>query len=99
MKKVLVLCFVMILVQLYSLAQFSFHVFPMGVSGNAYADTILNTRTILLKANIKKIEAYETSPQVTKTFVTKTLNFGKTGYINKVTICFAKNESGNFTLV
>ena len=97
-KKAVVSCFVMLLCHLYSSAQFSFHVFPMGVIGDAYADTMLNTRVILVKAGIRKIEAYQTLPQVTKTFATKTMNFDKTGYLNKVTVCFAKNDSSNFTL-
>src|SRR5687768_4986652 len=98
MKKVVFLFPIILFVHFTGFAQFSFHVFPMGVSGDAYADTILNTRAVLLKAGVKQINAHQTLPEVTKTFASKTVQLNKDGQIDKMTICFARNKETNFTL-
>lgn len=78
-------------------AQFSFRVFPTGVDGDPYADTLLNTRAILMKAGIKQVNAYRTPSETTKTFASKTVNLNKDGRITKLTTCFAPNENSSST--
>lgn len=97
MKKVAILFLVTVLIYFSGFAQFSFHVFPYGVGGDPYADTILNTRAILLAAGIRQVNAYQTFPEISKTFASKIVNINKNGSIDKITICFARNKKTNFT--
>ena len=94
MKKLIVLSSVMLFVHLYSFAQFSFQVFPMAVHGFDYIDTILNTSAILNKAGIRQINAYQTVPEIAKTFANKTINLNN-GRIEKVTLCLAVDQNNN----
>src|SRR5262245_9196789 len=93
MKKIALICLIMLFAHLQGLSQFVFHVFPTGVSGDPFADLLLNTRIILTKAGIRQVRAYQTLPELTKSFATKTMYFNEHGYIEKVTICFAKNKN------
>ncbi len=97
MKKLIVLFLVNVLVHFSGISQFSFRVFPTGVSGDPFADTILNARAILVNAGVRQVNAYQTLPETTKTFATKTASFNKDGSIDKMTTCFARNPSNNFT--
>lgn len=66
--------------------------------GGSYDDTLINTYSVLKKAGIKQIYVYQTLPEITKTFASKTMYINSNGYINKVTICFAKIKSTDFAL-
>lgn len=98
MKKAVIVILISVLFQLSTSAQFSFRVFPVGVSGNPYADTLLNTRAILSAAGIRQVTSYQTLAEATKTFASKIVNLDKEGCINNMTICFTKNKESNFTL-
>ncbi len=98
MEKAILVILIAILFHLSSNAQFSFRVFPIGVSGDAYADTLMNTRSVLLGAGIRQINASQTLAEVTRTFASKTVNLSREGRIEKLTTCFAKSKESNFTL-
>jgi hypothetical protein len=92
MKKVFILLTI-ILLQISGFAQFRFYVFPMWELADQYADTILNTRDILVNAGVKQIKTYKTSPG--KGFETKTVNLNKDGSIDNMTICFVPNKNNS----
>ncbi|SRR6266496_1103498 len=96
MKKLIIFFAATVLIQFSAFTQFSFRVFPMGIIGDAYADTLLNTRSILAKSGIRQVHTYQTLPEITKSFVSKTTKLRKDGHIEQMTICFVPNKD-NFT--
>jgi hypothetical protein len=90
MKKLILLFFTTVLVHFCAFAQYSFQVFPIGVVGNPYADTLLNTRAILLAAGIRQIKSYQTKSDLSKTFPIKNVWINKDGQIEKVFMCDEK---------
>src|SRR3954451_3365196 len=98
MKKVPILCLVMILVHLYTFAQISFRVFPTILHGDLYEDTLLNTSAILKKAGITQVNISNILPEIKSTFTKKTININMNGCIDKATICFTINQSNTSIL-
>src|SRR4051794_38156889 len=98
MKKVITLLTAILLFQLSGFTQFPLYVFPMTVIGDTYADTLINTKALIVREGIKKIYAYQTQPEATKTFVSKTMYFNENGNIEKITACFGKKENITFCI-
>ena len=98
MKKAVVVILIGILFHFPVYSQFSFRVFPVGVSDDPYADTLLNTRAILSLAGIRQVNTYQTLAEVTKTFASKTVGLDREGHIENMTTCFTRNKESNFAL-
>jgi hypothetical protein len=98
MKRLIILSTTILFLQQQGIAQFPQHIFPMEVIGSMYSDTLLNTRALMLKEGIRKVESWQTSPETTKTFASRIISLNEKGDINAVNICFPKNKDGNFTL-
>jgi hypothetical protein len=90
--------FATLLYRFFACAQFPFPGLPTMLIVDQYADTILNNRAILLREGIKEVYAYQTAPDVTKTFASKRVWLNTDGRIEKVLICFAQNKKTNSTL-
>jgi hypothetical protein len=85
-KKSFVLLIITILFQLRLAAQFPVGILPIGTLGVGEADTLLNTRAILMKAGIRSY-SYETSPHPEKMFDSKTVYINKQGNTSAVKLC------------
>jgi len=72
-------------------AQFPYIVFPGGVTANAYADTFLNTKAVLLNAKIKSYSFEIRGLQ--KDFNSKTIFLNKEGNIRQAKFCTYKSDS------
>jgi hypothetical protein len=92
MKKLIAFFTATVSIQFSAFTQFSFRVFPMGIIGDAYVDTLLNTRSILAKSGIRQVHTYQTLPEITKSFVSKTAKLRKDGHIEKMTVCFVPSR-------
>lgn len=96
MKKAVVLLAANLLFYLPGFTQFPIqYIFPMGVKGDPLGDTLLNIRTIIIKQSIKKITAWQTLPETTKAFASKTMWLNKDGNIDAITICFPKHGNSD----
>jgi hypothetical protein len=95
MKTSLIVILIALMSQFSTSAQFSFRVFPVGVGGDPYADTILNTRAILSAAGIRQVNAYQTLADQTRTFGSKIVNLDRDGSIVNLTTCFTKKNESN----
>jgi hypothetical protein len=95
MKKIIILLSVTLLFHLTLFAQFPLYVFPMEVSGDPFADTLLNTSAIMTREGIKKIMVKETSSEAIKTFTSKTVYLKNDGKIDSVQVCFDTPINGD----
>jgi hypothetical protein len=94
MKKIISLLAVTLSFYLPGFSQYTLHtIFPMGVIGYSSADDLLNKREILQREGIKKITAYQTVPEMPKTFTSKTVYLNTNGNMDAITICFS-NRTG-----
>lgn len=59
----------------------------MGVVGDPYSDTLLNTRAILFAAGVRQIKSYQTKSDLSKTFPIKNVWINKEGRIEKLQMC------------
>lgn len=87
MKKLILLFSTILLVHFSGFAQYSFPVFPIGVVGDPYSDTLLNTTAILLAAGVRQIQSYQTKSDLSKTFPVKKVWINKDGRIEKLQMC------------
>lgn len=95
--KLPLLVFVLIsLSPLVNQAQFFWNVMPASVHGGSVADTLLNTRLVLLNAGVKEIHVSNSNPEVTKTFATKTIIINADGRTARIISCNRKNSSTGF---
>lgn len=90
MKSLLIFFLITLLIKLSGYGQFPFYVFPTNVCGIPYGDTIINTRALILKEKISKIYAWQTLPDVTKTFGSKAMYYNKNGSIEATNILVGK---------
>lgn len=78
-------------------AQFVERVMPAAVHAESSADTLLNTRQVLLKAGVKEWQVSNSDPGITKTFASKRCKVDSNGRVAKIITCFHKNQSTGFT--
>lgn len=90
MRKVILLLTVSLLSVSFCFAQFSLEVFPTIVTGDRFGDTIINSRALMIKEEIRKIFVYQTKPSRDRPFVTKTMNYNKEGNIESVDVNMGK---------
>jgi hypothetical protein len=86
-----------LLIRLQTYSQYSLQtLFPMGVSGIEFGDTLLNTSAILKREGIRKIFSYESSRQPIKRMQSKTYYLNEEGKIQSSSSCFRNlnNDSG-----
>src|SRR6476620_6692593 len=73
MKKVFLFCLILVLC-LRGISQFPFTtVFPSDVSAHAFGDTLLNTRSIMPRENIRKVTAIQISNKDKHSWITEYL--------------------------
>lgn len=98
MRKVILLLTVSLLSHSFCFAQFSLEVFPTGVTGDRFGDTIINSRVLMIKEGIRKIFVYQTKPSKNRPFVTKTINFNKERNIESVEMNMGKFKDFTFII-
>src|SRR5688572_14793898 len=98
MKKVIILLAGALIFHMSGLAQFPVqYLFPSNVSMVPFADTLLNTRAIIISEGIKKITAYWSSGEPGKTYSTTT-TYLKNGNISVLTFCFPGPKNGDSSI-
>lgn len=97
MKRIFALIVVAVSLHSSGVAQYSFRVFPAGVTGDPFADTLLNTKAVLKMAGIRQVNSFQTSGELTKTFDSKSVHLDREGRIENITCCFTKIKTSGFT--
>lgn len=93
MKTFFLLLPISLALSLTGFAQFPYSLMPDPLIGRVnYGDSLLNSREILQKAAIKKIDAYHTSSEKLKTYQSQTSIISENGHVESVRTCFPKNE-------
>jgi len=88
----------LILFQCTTHAQIPYSLYPSGITGINLADTILNTKEVLVKAGVKSY-SYQIIPAPEKTFNTETVYINRQGNIIAYQICMPKtSNSAGFCL-
>ena len=92
MKTFIILTLTSILFCMPALAQFPYGLMPGHVFDTMDDDTLLNKRTDLQKAGIRKIYAYQPISEKLKTYKSKTILLNERGKTESITLCFPKKE-------
>jgi len=67
--------------------------FPLGMTVDIFGDTLVNTREILVKAGIRKVNIRQSQPVITSSMVSRTYLLNQNGNIESLQYCFYNPKS------